>query len=204
MGNLGIAADRAKMLLDNYDPPSLGCSIATGISHTFHPFWSSFLFLPHRHDLIFDPLDPKSANMTILDFTLGVNHFIFDFSEFFMTLTPMNTKHSCLNFDFHVGCPRGWQWWWYWCHWFPLILPKWSIQADPIVWLIQLPIANGSNTSKGWWLPSCAIEDMGGIASIILWWQMDWCYLDLMKMLLSDESHWLCQNSWCFLSLIPN
>ena len=32
---------------------------------------------------------------------------------------------------------------------------------------------------------------------------MGWCYLDLMKQLLSDESHWPNQNYWWFLSLIP-
>ena len=47
---------------------------------------SSFIsfFLPHLYDLIQLIQNQLITIMSILDFTLDVNHFVFDFSEFFM------------------------------------------------------------------------------------------------------------------------
>lgn len=47
-----------------------------------HPH--SFLFLPHLYDLIQLIQNQLITIMSILDFTPDVNHFVFDFSEFFM------------------------------------------------------------------------------------------------------------------------
>ena len=141
-----------------------------------------------------DPFDPHCI-MYLIDPSWLISHLWFQW-EHIWSQCSLHDLHSngypSLLFDTwsHAGCPKGLQWWWHWCHWLPWI------QADPIVWLIQLLIPDGSTSSMAW-CTLIAFQDISSFSddkwvdATLIWWSSYWVMnlIDPIKTI-DDSFHW--------------